>query len=100
MINYVLPAAVAAIALGGPPQVHAQMMPQPTPLPTQSNTINVNATITGQPQPGPSDNPAFGQGYGAPMPAPYPRPGLTPRTTWIPGGYNWDPNRNTYVWNE
>jgi WXXGXW repeat (2 copies) len=100
MIKYVLPAAVAVIALGAPALVQAQTaMPQPlTTTTTTTATTNANAAISGQPQPGPNDY--QGQAYGAPMPMYPPQPGFTPRTVWIPGGYSWDPGRNTYVWSE
>jgi hypothetical protein len=97
MIKYVLPAAIAALALGAP-AVHAQMaqpMPAATPNP---NTTNVSATITGQPQPGPTDR-DFGLMQPVSMMVPYFRP-ISPRTTWIPGHYDWDPNASNYVYIE
>jgi WXXGXW repeat (2 copies) len=108
MIKYILPAAVAAIALGAPAMAEAQTAAlQPMPLTTTTVTstgavntnVNANATITGQPQPGPNDFQG-GQAYAAPMPGPYMGPAITPRTTWIPSGYSWDPNRNNYVWTD
>jgi hypothetical protein len=105
MIKLALPAAVAVLALGAPAVVHAQMAPM---QPAQPNGVmtNANATITGQPQPGPTD---VYQGYGLTPPAqpmaPYaPAPGpafytqpITPRTTWIPGHYDWNPGTSNYV---
>lgn len=95
MIKYVLPVAVAALALGtmvgAPAAVHAQLaQPMPPAMPN-SNMTNANATIIGQPQPGPND-----QEYGQPMPGPY-APPISPRTTWIPGHYDWDPGTSNYV---
>jgi hypothetical protein len=111
MIKYVLPAAVAALALGAPAAVQAQTMAPPQPLQTTTTTMTTNAntdvTITGQPQPGPNDygyNQAYGApmapAYGQPVPGPYAQPGITPRTVWIPGSYNWDPGRQTYAWTD
>jgi hypothetical protein len=105
MIKYVLPAAVAALALGtvagAPAAVHAQM-PQPMQQPMPNNATNANATITGQPQPGPNDYygaPMY-QGYAVPVvPAPYMQP-VSPRTTWIPGHYDWNPSTSNYVYME
>ena len=100
MIKYVLPAAVAALALGtmvgAPAAVHAQMAPPMQPA-LPNTATNANATIIGQPQPGPNDY--YDQGYAAPMPAPYALP-ISPRTTWIPGHYEWDPNTSNYVYAE
>ena len=39
-------------------------------------------------------------GYGQPMPGGFAQPGITPRTVWIPGNYNWDPARQNYVWTD
>jgi len=94
MIKFILPAAVAALVLGAP-AVHAQLaQPMPPAMPNNPVT-NANATITGQPQPGPND-----QGYAQPMPG-QPMPGqmgqpISPRTTWIPGHYDWDPTTSNY----
>jgi len=111
MINYVLPAAVAALALGtvaaAPGVAQAQMAPptQLAPPANISNVNNANATIVGQPQPGPTDyaDPGFAQPmpnpYGQPMPGPYVQP-ISPRTTWIPGHYNWDPTTSNYVYTD
>jgi hypothetical protein len=95
MIKYVLPVAVAAFGLGAP-LAQAQTL-QPMQLPTPSNVTNANATIIGQPQPGPNDydNP----GYAAPMPRFYAQP-ISPRTTWIPGHYDWDPTTSNYAWTD
>jgi hypothetical protein len=104
MIRYALTAAVAALALSAPFAVHAQAYPQPMPQAAPNMTINANATIVGQPQPGPNDydqgyaNPGM-PAYGAPMPGPYAQP-ISPRTTWIPGHYEWDPNANNYAWTD
>ena len=108
MIKYVLPAAVAAIALVTAPSLsHAQMAQPMRPAQPYGNMTNANATITGQPQPGPND-PAYGQmqqpqmaqpAYGQPMPGYYTQP-VTPRTTWIPGHYDWDPSTSNYVFTE
>src|ERR1700722_4514149 len=111
MIKYVLPAAVAAIALAAPAVVHAQM-PQPLQPPMAiGNMTAVNAPGAMQPDgSGPgytetesrttySGSPA----YGAPPPDAVAMPGavapaVSPRTTWIPGHYNWDPTTSNYVW--
>ena len=107
MIRYVLQTAVAALALAAPGGGYAQStaaQPMAQPLPVM--TTNASATISGQPQPGPNDddlapsgqpiNPAAAQ----PMPPGYMQPGFTPRTVWIPGSYNWDPVRQSYVWTD
>ena len=105
MIKYVLPAAVAALALGAPAAVYAQSAaPQPMAQPAPSMTTNASATMTGQPQAGQSGQPRaqpMNQGYGPPMePNPYMQPGFTQRTVWVPGNYNWDPVRQAYIWTE
>jgi hypothetical protein len=92
MIRYGLPVAVAALLLGAPAAVQAQMT-QPM-APAHANYTNANATITGQPQPGPDEY--IAPGYAQPVP--YMMPGVSPRTTWIPGHYDWDPNRGNYVY--
>jgi hypothetical protein len=105
MIRYVLPAAVAALALGTvagePATVQAQTVaPAPQPMPnapaTTMTNANAAATISGQPQPGPYDE---NQGYVQPMPGPYMLP-MSPRTTWIPGHYDWNPATSNYAWTE
>jgi hypothetical protein len=98
MIKYVLPAAVAALALGAPSAVHAQMA-RPIWQVKPIGALNANATIIGQPQSDADD----GDGYGMPVPIPYMppvMPAVSPRTTWIPGHYNWDPNTSNYVWTD
>jgi hypothetical protein len=118
MIRYVLPAAIAMLAIGAPAALHAQTAPPPQPL-APNMTTNTNATVTGQPQPGVNDdaNTQANQTYGQPMaqpgqpmappappmaqPAQPPgpmQPGFTPRTVWIPGTYNWDPAQQRYAW--
>ena len=94
MIKYVLPAAVAAIALGAPAAVHAQVVVQPTqPVVINGYVTNANATIVGQPQPGP-----YEESYTYARPIPYAQPVMpSPRTTWIPGHYDWSPATNNYV---
>jgi len=104
MIKYVFPAAVAAIALMAAPGVSRAQMAQPMqPAQPNGNMTNANAVITGQPQPGPNDQmqqPRVVQPmYGQPMPGYYTQP-VTPRTTWIPGHYDWDPNTSNYVFTE
>jgi hypothetical protein len=113
MIKYVLPAAVAAIALMAAPGVSRAQMAQPMqPAQPNGNMTNTNATIVGQPQPGPYDQaygqmqqpqmvqPQMGQPIdGQPMPGYYTQP-VTPRTTWIPGHYDWDPSTSNYVYTE
>ena len=107
MIRYALPAAVA-LALSAPLAAHAQtaLAPQAMPAAMPATSVNANAAIVGQPQPGPNDyysatpTPVY---PGAPMPGPYGQPApmtVSPRTVWIPGIYNWDPNRQTYVWTQ
>ncbi|HTW51275.1 MAG TPA: hypothetical protein VME45_05205 [Stellaceae bacterium] len=121
MIRLVLPAAVAAIALGTMAAAQAQTvqpMQQPSPYtanasitatgqvqPGPDGTTNINATITGQPQPGPGEYTYPGSpGYavapppGQSMPYAQPMQPMSPRTTWIPGHYNWDPATSNYVW--
>ena len=114
MTRYVLPAAVVALALGTVLGVsspaHAQIVAAPPmqPVAMPSNDVStVNATIYGQPQPGPYDETetysittTFGPAYAAPVPpAAYAHP-ITPRTTWIPSHYEWDPTRSNYVYVE
>jgi hypothetical protein len=110
MIKLALPAAVAVIALGAPAVSHAQMAPPMQPVQPNGVVTNANATITGQPQPGPYDVDQGGV-YQAPLAqpmAPYaPRLGpvfytqpVTPRTTWIPAHYDWDPSTSNYVYTE
>src|SRR3984957_9276391 len=98
MIKYVLPAAVAAVALAAPAVVHAQM-PQPLQPPMAiGNMTTVNAP--GQMQPDGSGQGyaeteskttyaagVGGPAYGAPPPDAAPMPGavapaVSPRTTW------------------
>ncbi len=112
MIKYVLPAAVAALALGMSAGANAQMTQPKQPMMPESGMTNANATIIGQPQPALNDQ-GYGMsdsstdaapGYAAPMPGQYApatgqyAPAMSPRTTWIPGHYNWDPNTSNYVW--
>jgi hypothetical protein len=111
MIKYILPAAVAAIALAAPAVVHAQM-PQPLQPPMAiGNTTAVNAPGAMQPdgsgqgytETESQTTYSVGPAYGAPPPDAAPMPGalapaVSPRTTWIPGHYNWDPNTSNYVW--
>jgi len=108
MIRYVIPAAVAAFAMSAA-LAHAQTLQprqplQPMALPTPATVnpaaaTNASATIVGQPQPGPNDY--YDQGYVAPVQMPAPAmPPISPRTTWIPGHYNWDPNISNYVWTD
>ena len=112
MIKYVLPAAVAAIALAAPGVGHAQMVQPMPPVQPNADMADVNATIVGQPQPGPNEpayvpmaQPPMAQPemmqpmYGQPMPGYYTQP-VTPRTTWIPGHYDWDPSASNYVYTE
>jgi hypothetical protein len=110
MIKYILPAAIAAVALGtlaGAPAIGHAQLAQPMPPQMPTNATNANATIIGQPQPGPDDQ-AYGQVppgpmqpmpglYGQPAPAMM-QPGFSPRTTWIPGHYDWNPNTSNYVY--
>jgi hypothetical protein len=91
MIKYGLPAAVAALVLGGS-AANAQFVPPAPPAPP--NYTNVSTTITGQPQPTQEDYVA--PGYVQPIIIPYGHP-ITPRTVWIPGHYDWDPARSNYV---
>jgi len=90
-------AAQAQTTVTQPPIVQPPVI-QPNGAATPTATVT-NAAISGQPQPGPADYAPGPQGYAAPMPV-YPQPGFTPRTVWIPGGYNWDPGRNIYVWTD
>jgi hypothetical protein len=112
MIRHVFPAAVAAIALAAPGVSHAQMTQPMQSAQPNGNMTNANATIIGQPQPGPNDQaygqmqppplaqPIYGQPiYGQPMPGFYTQP-VTPRTTWIPGHYDWDPSTSNYVYTD
>jgi hypothetical protein len=105
MIRYILPAAVAALALGAPGAIHAQMA-QPMPQTAPKTTTDVSASTPTQP--GQFDTgtaaatPSAPPSMPAPLPdgyAPPPMPApISPRTTWIPGHYNWDPNTSNYVW--
>jgi hypothetical protein len=99
MIKFILPAAVAALALGAPAVAHAQLaQPMPPAMPN-NNMTNANAVIVGQPQPGPND---ANQTYAQPMPGVYGQPmqPISPRTTWIPGPYDWDPATSNYVYTD
>ena len=107
MIKYAFPAAVA-LAFGAPVAAQAQMT-QPAPLVEPNpNMTNASTTVYGAAQPGSQSytetetrstysgaEPEFGGPQ--PMPGFYMQP-VTPRTTWIPGHYNWDPNTSNYVW--
>lgn len=103
MIKYVLPAGVVALALGAQ-AAHAQMVqPMPSAQP-YGYTTTTSTTVSGDELAAPSyAEPSTYGGAGpadlapAPMPGFYPQP-VTPRTTWIPGHYNWDPNSSNYVW--
>lgn len=111
MIKSVLPATVAAIALGtlvaAPLAVQAQMVqPIQRPAPYAANasittTEPATEATTVEVRPGEYTYPGS-PGYAvAPMvypePVPYAQP-ISPRTTWIPGHYNWDPATSNYVW--
>jgi hypothetical protein len=120
MTKFVLPAAIAAIALAAPFAVQAQTMqpmaqPSPyhatnasviTPEPAQptmsETTTNISATVS-EPAAGEYAYPGSpGYGYDAPAPA-FAEPAMqpvTPRTTWIPGHYNWNPATSNYVWTQ
>jgi hypothetical protein len=99
MIKYAFSAAVAVLALGMPAVVQAQTTtPPPLMAPQPGMTTNANTTIIGQPQPGPDEY--YDQGYAAPMPSGppvYVQP-VSPRTTWIPAHYDWDPTTSNYAW--
>jgi WXXGXW repeat (2 copies) len=104
MIKYVLPAGAVALALGVP-AAQAQMAP-PIPAEPYGYTTTTSTTISGDGQAAAPNYAELQPGYGAagpgdmaptPMPGFYPPP-VTPRTTWIPGHYNWDPTRSNYVW--
>lgn len=107
MIKPVLPAMVAAIALGtlvaAPLTGQAQtMQPMPQPSPYTTNASVTTTTTTSGPQSGEYTYPGSpGYAVAPPMgyvePAPFARP-MSPRTTWIPGHYNWDPATSNYVW--
>jgi hypothetical protein len=108
MIKYALSAAVAALALGAPGAVEAQTaVPQAMPGTMPDTTVNTTTTVVGQPQPG---SPDYYNYNATQMPAPYAPPAIpyaqpapapiSPRTLWIPGTYNWDPSRQTYVWTQ
>ena len=60
-------------------------------------TTTINATITGQPGYAYPGTPGYGMasppGYAEEQMQP-----ISPRTTWIPSHYNWDPNTSNYVW--
>jgi hypothetical protein len=107
MIRYVLPAAVAAIALAAPGVSHAQVAQPMQPLAPNGYMTNANATITGQPQQSPDEQmppqivqpPMVQPMYAQPAPGFYTQP-VTPRTTWIPGHYDWDPNASNYVYTQ
>lgn len=88
MIKHALPAAVAALALGLPVAVEAQM-PAPPPLmaaPPAAMDQGVGPAVAGPPD--------FYNQYSAPV-ALVPVP---PGSIWIPGHYNWDPAGGNYVW--
>jgi len=120
MIKSALAAAGAAIALATPLALQAQPVePMPPRLPNEATnasvisrgpvapgrtetTTDIKTTIVGRPQPGP-DLYAYpgAPGDGMAPPSGYVeedvRP-VSPRTTWIPGHYNWDPDTSNYVW--
>ena len=100
MIKYVLPAAFVTLALGillgAPAAANAQLKQPMAPAEPNPNMTNINATITGQPQPGPNEYPA----YAAPIPYVPSMLPVSPRTTWIPGHYDWDPTTSNYVYIE
>src|SRR5215469_7231350 len=113
MIKSVLAAVVAATALAAPLAVQAQPVepipPPPNdttnarvisgrpmePGPTETTT-DTNTMIVSQPHPG-ADEYAYpgAPGYGMAPPSGYVEEGvppISPRTTWIPSHYNWDPD--------
>jgi len=99
MIKHVLPAAVAAIAFAAPLAAYAQVVqPLPQPVPPGYTTNASTTTIIGQPEPGYTETystvPALAPVY------PQPIPMMSPRTTWIPGHFDWDPARSNYVYIE
>jgi hypothetical protein len=119
MIKSVLAATAAAVALAAPLAVQAQPVePIAPPLPNDATNARVisggpmgpgptemapdiNTAIIGQPQPGPDEYAYPGApGYGMAPPSGYVeeevRP-ISPRTTWIPSHYNWDPDTSNYV---
>jgi len=103
MIRYVVPAALAAIALCAPVASQAQSVSVNGPINIQNypDSPNVTAAATTY-----NDEGRFGAGYyqGAyaqpmgPMAEPTAPP--PPNTAWIQGHYNWDPARQSYVWIE
>jgi hypothetical protein len=101
MIRYVVPAALAAIALCAPVASQAQSVSVNGPVNIQNypNSPNVTSASTTY-----NDEGRFGAGYyqgayAAPM-TPMAMPGAPPNTTWVQGHYNWDPSRQSYVWIE
>jgi len=110
MIRYVLPAAVAALALNAPLAARAQVVqpvPQPQPAPNYTTNTSTSTTITGRPQPvhpGYTEETETYSTIGPALAPPlYPQPipmVVSPRTTWIPGHYDWDPATSNYAWVE
>lgn len=130
MIRFAVPAAIAALALAGTTAAYAQtVMPQPllpaqpgaevnatsapaefqpaAPAVAQPSAYNYNTSAYdyyGDKGTGPTALYNGAPAYAAPQAAqpgyPSMMPGVTPRTVWIPGAYNWDPTRQTYTWIE
>lgn len=112
MIRYVLPAAVAVLALNAPLAARAQVVqpiPQPQPAPDYTTKTSTTTTISREPRavrPGYTEEETetystIGPGLAPPPYAqPTPMVMVSPRTTWIPGHFEWDPASSNYLWIE
>lgn len=102
MTRYIVPAAIAVLALCAPVASQAQIT---GPVNLQVEGGNVAAAPTTY-----DDEGRFGGGYfggsdlgPALAPAPMAMPMASappPGTAWIPGHYNWDARAQTYAWIE
>lgn len=97
MIRYVLPAAIAALALGAPLMAEAQMS---QPMPLTNPTYPATTTVATQPQAGTDGTYGFvGQpALQRPDMMPTVMVAVPPGAVWIPGHYNWDAASQNYVW--
>ncbi len=107
MTRYAVLAAVPALALGAPafadelpiadppepvaPAPAVQVQPPPVTMHTDPATGQTVATMVLPTAPAPTQPPP-------PQPAALVPTVPSPGFVWIPGHYNWDPDRYTYVW--
>jgi hypothetical protein len=109
MARYLVPAAIAALALCAPVASQAQTMGSTGPIPLQNypQAGDVTAAVTTYSDDGfPGSGYYRGESLGpalAPAPARIAAPMASappPGMAWVPGHYNWDPARQTYAWIE